>query len=152
MKGLAISICVVALAAASCGRSEKSCAVCQRAECKGLAFRVELSSIKTVETCCPRCALHYLKTENVRARQLWASDYTSGKWIDATKAIYVSGSDVMHCAPTMEARRDAFGCCAFKDFDRCLPSVIAFVDANAAREFSKAHGGEIVAFEKLAAP
>ncbi|MSR64483.1 MAG: hypothetical protein EXS18_01735 [Verrucomicrobiae bacterium] len=139
---------VLALLAVSCSRSPKVCAVCQRDECKGLAFRVTLDTGRTVETCCPRCGLEYLKNNKLTARQLQATDIASGSWIDAKKAVYVSGSDVSHCS-TMEVKRDAQGCCFFKGYDRCQPSVIAFANRDAAAAFQKQHGGSIVDFQSL---
>jgi hypothetical protein len=140
---------MLALLVTGCERAPKSCQVCQRDECKGLAFRVTLTTGKTVETCCPRCGLHYLESTKQQARALQATDYAGGQWIDATKAMYVSGSDVSACAG-METKRNAHGCCAFKDYDRCLPSLIAFEDEQRAVEFQKQHGGEIVTLDKLA--
>jgi hypothetical protein len=74
---------------------------------------------------------------------LEATDYASDRWIEATKAMYVSGSDVSHCG-TEEARRDAYGCCAIKDYDRCLPSLMAFATLDATQAFQKQHGGSPV--------
>ena len=82
------------------------------------------------------------------ARHLAAQDYATGRWIDATRAVYVSGSAVAHCA-AIETRRDAYGCCAFKAFDRCLPSLVAFESRDAAVAFQKQQGGELTDFAKL---
>jgi hypothetical protein len=141
---------VVAVALAGCGRGPQTCPVCQRAECKGMAFRMTLANGKTIETCCPRCGLVHLRNRGLTAKTMEATDYTDGRWIDATKAVYVSGSDVSHCAAT-EARRDAFGCCAIKGYDRCLPSLIAFHDKESAAAFQKQHGGQLVAFSDISA-
>jgi hypothetical protein len=146
-----LSLVVVALLlAAGCSRGRKSCAVCDRAECQGLAFRVTLANGKTVETCCPRCGLHYLESAKQQARSLSATDHTTGEWIDATKAVYVSGSDVSHCTMN-EAMRHTEGCCAIKNYDRCLPSLIAFRDKQAAAAFQKQHGGRLVGFQDIPA-
>ena len=109
-----------------------------------------LANGKTVQTCCPRCGLHYLNINHQTAKTLQATDYTSGQWIDATKALYVSGSDVSHCG-MVDVHRDAYGCCAIKDYDRCLPSLIAFVTLDAAQAFQKQHGGSLVTFAQLQA-
>ncbi len=109
-----------------------------------------LTNGKTVQTCCPRCGLHYLKVRGQTARTFEATDYASDQWIDATKAVYVSGSDVSHCG-TEEARRDAYGCCAIKAYDRCLPSLIAFATPDAAQAFQKQHGGNLLTFAQLQA-
>lgn len=148
MKLLAILMCTIALLATSCGRQPRSCAVCKREECAGLAFQLTLEDGGSVQTCCPRCAVHYLHTTGKSARAMQATDYPSGKWIDASKAVYVSGSDVTHCSP-IEAKRDGYGCCYFKVYDRCMPSLIAFADQKEARTFQQEHSGEIIAFDQI---
>lgn len=140
---IVILICALALLAISCGQSHKVCAVCQRDECAGFTFRVKLEDGKQIETCCPRCGMWYVKSAGQRAREMWATDFDSGKRIDATKAAYVSGSDVSYCSQT-ETRRDGYGCCFYKGFDRCQPSLIAFESAAAAQVFQKQHGGELL--------
>lgn len=126
------------------------CAVCQRGECKAMAFRMTLDNGKTVETCCPRCGLHYLETNKQQARTFEATDFATGHWLDATKVVFVSGSDMRPCAMP-ESKRDAQGCCMYLQYDRCLPSLVAFADKNAAVEFQKQHGGDVLAFAGLSA-
>jgi hypothetical protein len=60
----------------------------------------------------------------------------------------VSGGDLSHCA-MKETRRDAYGCCFYKGFDRCEPSLIAFASNEEVEKFKKQHGGEFLMFEKL---
>ncbi|MCG3147717.1 MAG: hypothetical protein PCFJNLEI_01158 [Verrucomicrobiae bacterium] len=143
------SLLLLALALAGCSREPRSCAVCQRAECKGLAFRVTLTTGKTVETCCPRCGLHYLETTQQQARSLQVTDLATGQWLDASQAVFVAGSEVSPCAPSKEAVRDTHGCCAVKGFDRCNPSLIAFASADSARAFQKQHGGELLTWQQM---
>jgi hypothetical protein len=150
MKALVACGCLLTLLFCSCNRGPKTCAVCQRDECTGLAFRVTLDTGKTVETCCPRCGLHYVEEAKQSARLMQATDYITGKWLDAKLATFVSGSDVSHCA-SKEVRRDAQGCCLVKGYDRCLPSLIAFQSQDEASKFLKEHGGAMVSFEKIAA-
>ena len=113
-----------------------------------MAFRMTLDNGKTVETCCPRCGLHYLEANRQHARTLEATDFATGDWLDATKAVFVSGSDVRPCAMP-SAQRDAQGCCMYLQYDRCLPSLVAFADKPAATEFQKQHGGDVLAFAEL---
>jgi len=147
MKRLCLFFALLLLAA-GCNHRPKSCQVCQRAECKGIAFRVTTNAGKTIETCCPRCGLHYLNSTKQQSRSLAATDLANGRWMDATKAVYVSGSAVSPCAK-MEAYRDAYGCCALKGFDRCSPSLIAFASESSARTFQKQHGGELMTWATI---
>ena len=146
-----ITSIALAFLLSSCSRHAGFCQVCGREECKGFAFRITLQNGKTVETCCPRCGLEYLRTSKEPVRTLEVMNYASGQWMDATKAIYVSGSDVSHCA-MKDVRHDAYGCCYYKGFDRCEPSLIAFVSQADAATFNKQHGGSIVEYDKLARP
>jgi hypothetical protein len=135
--------------ALGCARSPHVCAVCNRAECKGMAFRMTLENGKTVETCCPRCGLNYLETNHLTARKMEATDFATGNWIEATQAVYVSNSDVHPCAST-QTRLDPQGCCLTKAYDRCLPSLVAFAAKDQAAAFQKEHGGQLVAFQEIA--
>jgi len=145
---LLVTILGVALLV-GCARSRSVCAVCNRAECRSMAFRITLKNGRTVETCCPRCGLHYLEANHVAARKLEATDFATGRWIDAEQAIYVSASDVHPCA-TSENRLDPQGCCLTKAYDRCLPSLVAFAEKDQAEAFQKNHGGQLVAFQQIA--
>ena len=140
----------VAVLLAGCSRGGKVCAVCQRDECKAMAFRAALDNGKTVETCCPRCGLHYVETMKQPARGYEATDFATGRWIDATKATFVSGSDMKGCGMP-EAHRDAQGCCMYLQYDRCLPSLVAFANKPAAVEFQRQHGGDVLTFAELSA-
>lgn len=146
---LAVLIFGVMLAA-GCSKSPKMCAVCNREECKGMSFRVTLESGKVVETCCPRCGLHYLESTHQQARKMEATDFATGNWVDASNAVYVSDSDMHPCAE-MQTMRDPQGCCMLKTYDRCLPSLVAFAAKEQAAAFQKSHGGQIIAFQAVSA-
>jgi hypothetical protein len=144
-----LTVALVAMVVAGCSREMKRCAVCQRDECRTLAFRMVLTDGKQIETCCPRCGLHYLATHHLAAKSIEATDYATGKMINGPQATYVNGSDVTPCAESKDIRRDAYGCCATKGYDRCLPSVIAFRDRSTAETFTKQHGGQLLTFAEL---
>ena len=113
-----------------------------------MAFQIVLENGRTVETCCPRCGLHHLVNQKLTARELRATDYRTGQWLDARTATFVSGSDLHGCVP-MEPRRDATGCCLMKTYARCLPSLVAFRNREQATEFRQTHGGELIVFADL---
>lgn len=139
-----------AVVAAGCSKSPRMCAVCNREECTGLAFRVTLENGKVVETCCARCGLHYLEGNHLRARRMEATDFATGRWVDAANAMYVSGSDMHPCAE-VQSIRDPQGCCMMKTYDRCLPSLVAFATKDQATAFQKSHGGQLVGFQVVVA-
>ncbi|HVM60758.1 MAG TPA: nitrous oxide reductase accessory protein NosL [Verrucomicrobiae bacterium] len=148
MRAFILAICLAM--AAGCAKSPHVCAVCQREECTGMAFRMTLENGKVVETCCPRCAMHYLENNHQKAVKMEATDMATGRWIDATTAVYLSDSDMHPCAE-MQSMRDPQGCCLMKTYDRCLPSLVAFADKDQAATFQKTHGGQIVAFASIPA-
>lgn len=148
MKPIGLLLSAMMVLALSCSHAAHKCQVCDRDECRGLVFRVTLEGEGAVETCCPRCGLHYAISKNKKATAFGATDFASGQRIDATKAAYVSGSNVSPCA-NPEARRDAFGCCAVKGFDRCMPSLIAFATRADAKSFQKQHGGDLQTWELI---
>jgi hypothetical protein len=148
MRWIVLIFCVVV--ATGCSKSTRMCAVCNRDECKGLAFRVTLENGKVVETCCPRCGLHYLESTHQQARKMEATDFATGQWVDAATAVYVSGSDMHPCAE-IQSMRDPQGCCLMKTYDRCLPSLVAFAAKEQATAFQKSHGGQLVGFQAVSA-
>jgi len=130
--------------AASCS-GERSCSVCAREECRNLSFTIRLQSGKSVQTCCPRCGLHYLEQAHPAVASLLVRDFDSARPLDARSAFYVEGSDVTPCS-SMHASappRDERGCCLKAVYDRCLPSVLAFGSRERAEGFAREHGGTV---------
>src|SRR5439155_470314 len=101
----AVALICVTLLLAGCSRGAKVCAVCQRDECKAMAFRITLDNGRRIETCCPRCGMHYLESAKEQPRRLEATDFATGLWMDAAHVTFVSGSDLRGCA-MLESRRD----------------------------------------------
>jgi hypothetical protein len=137
------------VATESCRFSQATCAVCGREECRALTFRVAYTDGVSVETCCARCASHAVAAEKTRrVASLVATDFATGLKLDAREALYVEGSDYEHChAPGVKPTSS--GCCLEMDFDRCLPSLVAFKTAKAARSFISLHGGSLREFGDL---
>lgn len=133
----------------ACRASPVSCAVCHRDECRAVAFRVAYTDGLVQETCCPRCASHAIREQAGRTiARLDATDFATGARLEARAAAYVEGSDFEPCSRP-EAERAELGCCRKLDYDRCLPSLIAFSSPDAARSFIQDHGGSLRSFEDL---
>ncbi len=134
----------VLLAAAACSDAARHCEQCGRTECHNLAFTIRLADGERIETCCPRCGLHYLRAEQPQVAGLAVRDFDTAESLDATRAVYVEGSDVHPCRGlATEPPRSERGCCLTATFDRCEPSVVAFSDEEHARKFIALHGGTI---------
>lgn len=148
---LLIAVALTALATA-CSSQAGSCGQCGRAECRNLTFDVRLQDGKVVRTCCPRCALHYLAGPHPPVASMAAKDFDTAARIDASRAVYVEGSDVEPCTATAGSPpRDERGCCMRTVYDRCLPSLIAFESRAEAETFAGAHGGVLKTFAELQA-
>jgi len=148
---LLLAVTLAALPAA-CSRQARFCEQCGRAECRNLSFDIRLEGGTVVQTCCPRCALHYLARPHPPVASLAVRDFDSAGRIDATRALYVEGSDVAPCTATAGSPpQDDRGCCMKTVYDRCLPSLLAFRSRLEAERFAREHGGTIRTFADLEA-
>ena len=100
--------------------------------------------------CCPACAwtTHDQNGRPVEIVEL--TDYETGSPLAPIQAYIVRGSDVNTCAqqhgPVTPDNQPTI-----VHFDRCSPSLLAFVGREAAARFAQEHGGELVSFSELAA-
>ena len=149
----ALLLSVLLLSAPACLKSQASCSVCGRTECRAMVFTIHLKDGSDKNTCCPRCGLHYLEGEHPAVASLSVRDFATAKTIDAEGAVYVDGSDVTPCTSMEEGAPpgDERGCCLKPVYDRCTPSLIAFASRDTARKFADVHGGIIRTFAEVRA-
>jgi hypothetical protein len=151
MCGLLLTATLAAVMAA-CSTQAESCEQCGRAECRNLSFDLRHQDGTAVQTCCPRCALHYLAGQHPPVASFAVRDFDTAGRIDATRAYYVEGSDVAPCsASDGPPPQDERGCCMKTVYDRCLPSLLAFASRSKAETFAREHGGTIKTFADLQA-
>jgi hypothetical protein len=144
----ALSALVLVAVLAGCS-AHAVCDVCRRDECAALAFRIEYEDGGVQQTCCPRCGSHAVaESGGRRVARLLARDFATGSTIDAHEALYVEGSDLEHCSAAREARSSA-DCCRVLEYDRCLPSLVAFATPDQAAAFVRDHGGWVRRFKDL---
>jgi hypothetical protein len=149
IRGSLLTVMLAAVTAA-CFTQAKFCEECGRAECRNLSFDVRHQDGTMVQTCCPRCALHYLARPHPPLTSLAVRDFDTAGRIDATRAFYVEGSDVAPCSASAGSPpRDERGCCTKTVYDRCLPSLLAFASRPKAETFAREHGGTIKTFADL---
>ncbi len=122
-----------------------TCDVCKRAIHTEISFRIARPDGSVKAVCCPRCGLGAVIQNGGRA--LEAVDFTSRKPIRATEAIYLEGSDIMECCSTTGFRSEE-GPYLEMDYDRCMPSLLAFARREDAETVRKTHGGKIIGFEE----
>jgi hypothetical protein len=97
-----------------------------------------------IDTCCPRCALHYEIGRPGEVARVTVADGATGEVTNATQAIYIEGSDAEGCHPDMGSTPREPGVGYDRTFDRCLPSLVAFKTETDAREFQKRYGGRVL--------
>jgi len=147
--GLAV-ICVAALFgyfvwAGRIAGGKPVCEVCKRVIHAETSFRIVRPDGSIEDVCCPRCGLAAVIQNGGHA--LDAVDFTSKKRIRAPEALYLEGSDIMECCSTTGFRSDE-GAYQEMDYDRCMPSLLAFARREDAEAVRQKHGGRIISFEE----
>ncbi len=121
------------------------CEACGREIHPANVFTAVAPDGKQYRTCCPRCGLRTILNHGGKA--LDAADYPTGKRIPAPTAFYLEGSDIMECC-SGSGFRGAEGTYQDVQYDRCMPSLIAFSTRKDAELVRQQHGGRILSFEE----
>jgi hypothetical protein len=119
------------------------CRVCNRVLHAGVTYRLELAS-GTENACCPRCGLHYQIEHPGAVKKAWATDLDSGEFIPAEAAFYVEGGDIVYCAVHSAALERQPQGVSVREFDRCLPTLVAFRTQQEAETYQHQHGGRVL--------
>jgi hypothetical protein len=127
--------------------TDGNCKLCAEEIHEGMQYTVVQSDGGKIKTCCPTCGLHLQIHDADKVRSAYATDYATGKTIDAIRAVYVEGSDVHHCDPQRTMRNETGGIYTM-DWHRCDPGLVAFTSRQAAAIFQAQHGGRIMSFEE----
>ena len=131
-------------------RGSPLCQICGRDIPAQTAYRMETTS-GTINACCPACAMHYMLHNPDDVRQAWASDFSTGRLIDAKSAYYDEGGDVQYCTashPPVERGTEGI---SERVYDRCLPTLVAFASRHDAEAYRQAHGGRILTYDETLA-
>ena len=126
---------------------EDLCRVCDRPLHAGVTYRMELAS-GTESACCPRCGMHYQIERPGAIKKAWATDLDSGEFIPAESAYYVEGGDIAHCAVHSGALQRAPQGVSVREFDRCLPTLVAFRTKQEAEGYQRQHGGQVLNYQQ----
>ena len=119
------------------------CNICNRPIHPGMSFLVQTDG-HTERACCPRCGMHYALNHSGRDQRLWATDINSGKMIPAETAYYDEGGNVNYCAAHGEAVQRQPQGVSVRDYDRCLPTLVAFATRAEAETYQREHGGRVL--------
>lgn len=120
------------------------CQVCQRSLHAGVTYRLEMADGTREAACCPRCGMHLQVERPGAVLRAWATDVVTGEEIPAQKALYVEGGDVEYCTLHEPRVRRAPEGVAARDYDRCLPTLVAFKTSGEAERYQAQHGGRVV--------
>jgi hypothetical protein len=136
------------------------CPFCDRMVHPATAFRVKVGDHLMV-ACCPRCGMHFEENQTpgqadlpAQARKTgiaWATDLTTGETIAAESATYVEGGDLQYCTRGEQpVTREPQGV-SVREYDRCLPTLVAFKTQQEAQAYQQQHGGRILSYAQALA-
>lgn len=120
------------------------CQVCNRELMQGSLFVTVDAKGSKRHACCPRCGLRSVLENG--GEVLEATDFSTGKMIPAVDAVYLEGSDIMKCCSTTGFRVED-GAYSDIEYDRCMPSLLAFSTRAEAELVQRDHGGQIISLE-----
>jgi hypothetical protein len=127
--------------------TDGNCKLCSEAIHQGMGYTLVQSDGGKIKTCCPTCGVHLQVHDADKVASAYATDYATGKSIEAARAFYVEGSDVHHCDPQRVMRNETGGIYTM-DWHRCDPSLVAFGSREAATIFQTQHGGRVLSFDE----
>jgi hypothetical protein len=131
-------------------RPDDLCDVCLRPMHQETYYRVHHTDGEVTELCCPRCGIrHQFGREDVSHAEV--ADYRTTELLNAEEAFFVEGSEVHACVHEGTVQKDLSGSQYSLDWDRCLPSLIAFDSRQAAEAFQRTNGGIVRSYDELLA-
>jgi hypothetical protein len=76
----------------------------------------------------------------------WATDVNTGESVVAESATYVEGGDVQYCTHgDRPVAREPHGV-SMREYDRCLPTLVAFKTPQEAEAYRQQHGGRVLSY------
>jgi hypothetical protein len=125
-------------------RTEASlCPACNREIHSGWSFTLAFKDGKTERLCCAKCGILAQINQDTQVLSAMATDFPTGKPVQAEKALYVWNSDIEHCP--VPSKRDSTNQQPMQlAWDRCIPSLIAFENRSEAEKLQAQHGGKVV--------
>jgi len=138
---VALALVVCGLTAVSaCRRAQRLCEFCRMPVPEATAASVVVNG-REVQVCDPRCALTHQQQTGQPTTLETVTDFESGRPLDPAQAFFLTGSDTapdvgqVHVSRPMEP--------IYREWHRCLPSVLAFASRTAAVRYEERHGGTV---------
>jgi len=124
------------------------CPICMRHEHGDSVVRVKVEGEAPFDACCLSCALSFERQTAKPLSIVSVTNHETGKPLDPEAATFVLGSDVSPCThDTHQLRLE--GEALPVQWDRCLPSILAFASRQSAESFRAQHGGRLRSFQEL---
>jgi hypothetical protein len=151
--GLALTVALAAVVAPRVTRWWTApppgyCPICLRHEHGDSVVRLKVEGEGVIEACCLSCALSYGRQSAKPVSIVSVMNHETSKPLDPEAATFVLGSDVSPCTHNTQQLRLA-GEALPVQWDRCLPSILAFASRQAAEWFGAQHGGRLRSFQEL---
>ena len=122
------------------------CPFCDRMVHPVTAYRLKVGD-RVVAACCPRCGMH----AQVNLIQGKPDGANTGERVPAEAAAYVQGGDVQYCTHGNEPMaREPHGV-SMRQYDRCLPTLVAFKTQQEAEAYQQQHGGQVLSYAQALA-
>ena len=124
------------------------CPICQRHEHGDSGVKLQAEGEGVIDACCLSCALSYGRQTSKPVTILSVTNHETGKPLQPDTATFVVGSDVSPCTHGAQQLRIE-GEALPVQWDRCLPSILAFASRASADAFHAQHGGTLRGFQEL---
>ena len=124
------------------------CPICHRHEHADSGVKLEVKGEGVIEVCCLGCGFSYGRQTSKPVTIVSVTNHETGKPLAPADAIFVVGSDVSPCthdAPQLRIDGETVPV----QWDRCLPSILAFAARAPADAFQRQHGGTLRSFQEL---
>lgn len=128
------------------------CSLCNRPVSADMAYEIDVGS-HIEYACCPRCGMHFHLSDQKgsasqpQIRRELATDFDTMVKIPAETAYYVEGGNVMYCAHEHPVEREPHSI-SVREYDRCLPTLVAFKTIGGAETYQKQHGGRVLTYQE----
>ena len=117
----------------------------------GTAYKLKVGT-RVFAACCPRCGMRAQVDQTAgKPTMVWATDLNTGETVAAATASYVEGGDVQFCTHGNESMTREPEGVSVRDFDRCLPTLVAFKTPQEAAAYQQQHGGRVLTYSQALA-
>ncbi len=119
------------------------CPFCDRMVHPMTTYQVKVGN-RILTACCPRCGIRAQLNQSQKPGT--ATDLNTGEKIRAESAVYVEGGDIQYCTHgTHPVAREPNGV-SLREYDRCLPTLVAFKTQSEADAYRDQHGGRVLSY------